>query len=427
MDRECVGVTLIWRHFRRRAVGGCQPGKSSSVVSIATRERARAEVVLDPRIGCVALQGRWWPRIRGRRSLHSIAHHGGRGCARIVLFGARVQQPEPGATRPRRPPARPPAPRETPTACPIPAPRGGHTARMGSTPGSVIQNFKFQGYPNADMSKGLQTDLPRRLLRSLRQAPQDAAPHGRRRVVRPVRRGDGRARGRQGAARVGARHRHPGARRRTDRRRTRNDDGSRPLDRKARVELHRDARPRASRIWEASSTRRASPGTATSIRGPWRSSATSTGWPGDLNSDLQPGLAALPAVPSYPDPCRVRRPMMRARMRRLSLGARRRGARAGMRRRDARCADACAERSSAAGTDRARLHRERRRRQDVPPERSPGQERRPARFLVDVLRAVQGGVPASAGPLRRRQEQGPARRRRRDGRPRDDRRRATRS
>jgi hypothetical protein len=40
-----------------------------------------------------------------------------------------------------------------------PAPSGGygHSARKGKTPGSIIQNFKFFGYPNADESKGLQT------------------------------------------------------------------------------------------------------------------------------------------------------------------------------------------------------------------------------------------------------------------------------
>lgn len=32
----------------------------------------------------------------------------------------------------------------------------GHTARTGQTPGSIIQNFKFYGYPNGDPSKGLQ-------------------------------------------------------------------------------------------------------------------------------------------------------------------------------------------------------------------------------------------------------------------------------
>jgi hypothetical protein len=42
-------------------------------------------------------------------------------------------------------------------AYPSPPPNGyGHVARTGSTPGSVIQNFSFQGYPNGDQSQGLQ-------------------------------------------------------------------------------------------------------------------------------------------------------------------------------------------------------------------------------------------------------------------------------
>jgi hypothetical protein len=40
---------------------------------------------------------------------------------------------------------------------PTPAAGYGHSARKGKTPGSIIQNFKFFGYPNADESKGLQT------------------------------------------------------------------------------------------------------------------------------------------------------------------------------------------------------------------------------------------------------------------------------
>jgi hypothetical protein len=40
-----------------------------------------------------------------------------------------------------------------------PMPTGGYgiDARKGKTPGSIIENFKFFGYPNADESKGLQT------------------------------------------------------------------------------------------------------------------------------------------------------------------------------------------------------------------------------------------------------------------------------
>jgi hypothetical protein len=42
-------------------------------------------------------------------------------------------------------------------AYPTPPGGYGHSARKGTTPGSIIQNFKFFGYPNADESKGLQT------------------------------------------------------------------------------------------------------------------------------------------------------------------------------------------------------------------------------------------------------------------------------
>jgi len=40
-----------------------------------------------------------------------------------------------------------------------PSPPGGYgrKARSGNTPGSVMQNFKFLGYPNGDRSQGLQT------------------------------------------------------------------------------------------------------------------------------------------------------------------------------------------------------------------------------------------------------------------------------
>jgi hypothetical protein len=46
-----------------------------------------------------------------------------------------------------------------PDGFPYPTPAGGygHSPRKGTTPGSIIQNFKFFGYPNADESKGLQT------------------------------------------------------------------------------------------------------------------------------------------------------------------------------------------------------------------------------------------------------------------------------
>jgi hypothetical protein len=42
-------------------------------------------------------------------------------------------------------------------AYPTPVGGYGHSARKGKTPGSIIENFKFFGYPEADESKGLQT------------------------------------------------------------------------------------------------------------------------------------------------------------------------------------------------------------------------------------------------------------------------------
>jgi hypothetical protein len=48
---------------------------------------------------------------------------------------------------------------DNPDGVPYPAPAGGYgdSARKGKTPGSIIANFKFFGYPDADESKGLQT------------------------------------------------------------------------------------------------------------------------------------------------------------------------------------------------------------------------------------------------------------------------------
>jgi hypothetical protein len=42
-------------------------------------------------------------------------------------------------------------------AYPTPANGYGHVARVGATPGSVIQNFKFSGYVDADIANGVQT------------------------------------------------------------------------------------------------------------------------------------------------------------------------------------------------------------------------------------------------------------------------------
>jgi hypothetical protein len=50
-------------------------------------------------------------------------------------------------------------PNTNPDGVPYPNPAAGygHSARRGKTPGSVIENFKFLGYPNANVAGGLQT------------------------------------------------------------------------------------------------------------------------------------------------------------------------------------------------------------------------------------------------------------------------------
>jgi len=50
-------------------------------------------------------------------------------------------------------------PNTNPDGVAYPSPAGGygHSARRGKTPGSVIENFKFLGYPNANPAGGLQT------------------------------------------------------------------------------------------------------------------------------------------------------------------------------------------------------------------------------------------------------------------------------
>jgi len=50
-------------------------------------------------------------------------------------------------------------PRREPENVPYPNPPEGYGSgkRNGATPGSVMRNFKFLGYLNADKSKGLQT------------------------------------------------------------------------------------------------------------------------------------------------------------------------------------------------------------------------------------------------------------------------------
>src|SRR4051794_13052838 len=43
-----------------------------------------------------------------------------------------------------------------PTGVSYPTANVGYNARKGNKPGNVINNYKFLGYPNSDISKGLQ-------------------------------------------------------------------------------------------------------------------------------------------------------------------------------------------------------------------------------------------------------------------------------
>jgi hypothetical protein len=188
-----------------------------------------------------------------------------------------------------------------PDGVPYPNSTGGHTARMGSTPGSVIQNFTFQGYPNADESMGLQSvslanyydPCGKRLkLLHLTVAGAWCVPCGeetdaivaakaelaseRVTVIQAL--GDGPTEGVPATMTdldnwIGKHGSHF-----TEML----DPNLTNLGRffnAAAVPWNCDIDPRTMEILHES-----------------------TGWPADLDTDLQPGLAALPAVPSYPIP-----------------------------------------------------------------------------------------------------------------------------
>ena len=193
------------------------------------------------------------------------------------------------------------APALNPDGIPYPSSTGGHTARAGSTPGSVMQDFTFQGYLDADESKGLQPIAlanyydpcgKRSKLLHLTVAgawcvpcaeETDALVAGKAQlaservtVIQVL--GDGPTQGVTATAmdldNWIAKH---------------GSNFTEMLDpnltnlgaffNAANVPWNCDIDPRTMEI----------------IR-------ESTGWPGDLNSDLQPSLAALPAMPSYPIP-----------------------------------------------------------------------------------------------------------------------------
>jgi hypothetical protein len=188
-----------------------------------------------------------------------------------------------------------------PDGVPYPSSSGGRSARSGSTSGSVIQNFTFQGYPNADKSKGLQPisladyyDPCGKHIKMLHLTVAGAwcvpcaeetdalvaakAQLASERVAVIQALGDGPI---QGVAATSA-------------------------------DLDNWIAKHGSNFTEMLDPNLANLGAffnAATV--PWNCDIDprtmeiireTTGWPGDLNSDLQPSLTALPAMPSYPVP-----------------------------------------------------------------------------------------------------------------------------
>jgi hypothetical protein len=194
-----------------------------------------------------------------------------------------------------------PKPALNPDGVPYPSFTGGHTARTGNTPGDVIASYAFQGYPDGDTSKGLQTisladyydPCGKRLkLLHLTVAGGWCVPCGeetdalvaakaqlaseRVTVIQAL--GDGPTQGVTATAmdldNWIAKHK---------------SNFTEMLDpnlanlgtffNAANVPFNCDIDPRTMEIIHEG-----------------------TGWPGNLDTDLQPALAALPAAPSYPVP-----------------------------------------------------------------------------------------------------------------------------
>jgi len=193
------------------------------------------------------------------------------------------------------------APALNPDGVPYPSSNIGHTARKGSTPGSVIQSFTFQGYLNADKSKGLQSISlanfydpcgKRSKMLHLTVAGAWCVPCGEEtdalvaakaqlateRVVVVQALGDGPIEGVPATA--------------TDLDNWIAKHGSNFTEMLDPNLANLGAFFKAGSVpWNCD----IDPRTMEIIR-------DGTGWPGDLNSDLQPSLDAIPAAPSYPIP-----------------------------------------------------------------------------------------------------------------------------
>ncbi len=185
---------------------------------------------------------------------------------------------------------------------PYPSSSIGRKARAGSTPGNVIENFTFQGYPNADESKGLQPisladyyDPCGKRIKMLHLTVAGAwcvpcaeetdslvaakAQLASERVTVIQALGDGPI---EGMAATTA-----------------------DLDNwiaKHGSNFTENARPEPLRIWGAFFNAATVPWNCDIDPRTMEIIRETTGWPGDLDSDLQPSLTALPTMPSYPIP-----------------------------------------------------------------------------------------------------------------------------
>jgi hypothetical protein len=188
-----------------------------------------------------------------------------------------------------------------PDGVPYPAGAGGHNARQGSTPGSVIEDFTFQGYPDADKSSGLQAislanyydPCGKRLkLLHLTVAGAWCVPCGQETDALVAAKAKLASEGVVVIQALG--------------------DGPTEGVSATVTDLDNWVSKHASNFTEMLDPNLSNLGTFFNAAAvPWNCDIDprtmeilheSTGWPGDLDTELQPGLTALPAVPSYPLP-----------------------------------------------------------------------------------------------------------------------------
>jgi hypothetical protein len=193
------------------------------------------------------------------------------------------------------------APALNPDGVPYPSSNIGHNPRKGGTPGNVIQNFTFRGYPNADRSKGLQSI----------SLAEYYDPCGKRIKMLHLTVAGGWCVpcGEETDALVAAK-----AQLASERVTVLQALGDGPTEgvTATQTDLDNWIAKHGSNFTEMLDPNLTNLGAffnAASV--PWNCDIDprtmeiirdGTGWPGDLNSDLQPSLAAIPATPSYPIP-----------------------------------------------------------------------------------------------------------------------------